>query len=416
METAQEFCKFLDDCPIPYFFNKYARQVLTESGFKEMDEGTWDSIPKKGFVIRDERALVAFKVGGTDSFIAVGTHNDSPCLKTKPFSELPDKANLSSIHVSVYGGLTDFTWFDRDLRTAGLVYIKNEDGSLSNKLFDSREAIATIPSTEQPAGKNPVINSEEDLQPYFGTGKVASFKTYLSKKLEVNEESIVGWDLSFVDAQPSAIIGTKKEFIAGPRIDNLGSTFSALKAFLASEPKGTINLLVVYDNEEIGSNTLCGAQGNFLSVVLHHLIPEDKYLSVMSKSYFISSDNAHAIHPNYPERHEALHQVKLGQGVVIKKSAFGNYGTDQLSTIPMKLAAEKIGAPLQYITTRNDRAGGGTIGKYIGKQIGVCTIDIGQPQLAMHSIRELISIKDITDLTVLLKELYDNYLDYQVKV
>ncbi|OHS97879.1 putative aspartyl aminopeptidase [Tritrichomonas foetus] len=420
--TKKELLQFLDQSPVPYFFNEGIRKQLLEAGYDELDEhGDWvlddqspakaEALPKKGFLIRDNRALVAFNVGGYDSAIIVGTHSDSPCLKIRSKPDI-SSGDLKQVSVHTYGGGIWFTWLGRDLRLVGSATIRDENGKLVEKLIDSEDAIAFIPCSN--FGNRPSPNTETQLRPIIGGKKSDNLLTYVANKLQVEPSEIVDWDLSFVDANPPAMC---RNFVESMRLDNLGSTFSACKAFLNSEPKNTINILAVFDHEEVGSNSRFGAASDLLLFVLKRLVGGTNRLApLIAKSLFVSSDNAHAVHPNFSTKHDKMHQPLLSKGVVLKSAPHGSYGTDMTSSYPLKHAAKACGVPLQMFMNRNDIPSGTTIGPIVSTRLGIPTVDIGQPQLSMHSIRETMAVKDADYLTKLLTELYNNYEEHRLKL
>ncbi|OHT13790.1 putative M18 family aminopeptidase 2 [Tritrichomonas foetus] len=425
MGFGEELVQFINACPTPFQFAQVAAKILTEAGYKELHENEdWndgDGIPKKGFVIREKRCLIAFNIGGYDTGIIVGTHCDSPVLRIDPKSEKV-KGVFRTANCSTYGGGIWTTWLDRPLRLAGCI-IKNDNSIVP---FDSEEPIAIIPSLAVHLGKTTLEeNNINCCSPIYGFKDSTSLKQYIAKKLNIEEHEIANFELSFVDANPPKIIGANKQFFASERIDNLSSTFAAIKAFLNSEPKNTLNILTVFDYEEVGSNTSTGAKGNFLSSVIKRLIPEpaegenisvkQKYFAFIAKSLVVSSDNAHAVHPNYSSKHDPMHAPPMGSGVVIKKSPGVQYATDLVSSYPLKKAAEKSAVKLMYLINRNDIPSGSTIGPHVSTQLGIPTVDIGQPQLSMHSIREIVTVRDVEDNMKLLVELYNNYEEYRYK-
>ena len=400
-ETAQRFIDFVDHCPLPFQFCDHVRGILTSNGYTELDEKTeWKEIPKKGFFFRDGRALLAWNNGGLKSGIIVGTHCDSPCFKLKP--NFAVSGMYPQVSVAKYGGGIWKTWFDRNLRLAGRIYQSKEDGSIVSHNFDSKEGVAVIPTA---VGED----KEETFRPIFGADPNLSLSGYISQLTNIPKEEIQNFEIGFVDAQKPAVVGTKGEFIAAQRIDNLGSTFSALEAFLKSEPKETLNILVVFDHEEIGSNTLAGAKSDLLPTFLKRIIPQEEYTAFIARSLVVSSDNAHAWHPNFQEKHEQNHRPLLGGGPVVKRSPAAAYATDMASLYPLKKAAELANVPLQMMLNRNDIPSGSTIGPHVSSGLGIATVDIGQPQLAMHSIRELVAVADLDLLTNLLVSIYNNY-------
>ncbi|KAK8893473.1 hypothetical protein M9Y10_021895 [Tritrichomonas musculus] len=416
MDFGEEICQFIQNCPTPFQFAQVASRLLLDAGYTELHENEdWgENPPKKGFVIREKRALIAFNIGGYESGIIVGTHCDSPVLRLDQNCEKV-KTKYQVLDCNNYGGGIWMRWIDRPLRLAGCVIKKNHE----IVPFDSIDPIAVIPSLAVHFGNLQKNDHQANItNPIFALPNSTTLKQYICKKLNLEEWQIAAHELSLVDAYPPKIIGVNKQFLSSQRIDNLTSTFSAIKAFLASEPNNTVNILTVFDFEEIGSNTSTGAKGDFLTTILHKILPtynSNKFNAFIARSLVVSSDNAHAVHPNYSSKHDVMHAPPMGSGVVLKKSPGVQYATDMASSYPLKKAAEVSGVPLQYLINRNDIPSGSTIGPHVSTLVGIPTVDIGQPQLAMHSIRELVTVKDVEYNTKLLIELYNHYEDYRLK-
>lgn len=416
MSQIQDFLTFLNESPVPYLFTENIRKTLTNNGYVELSEtDIWTDIPQKGFVIRGNRALVAFNIGGYDSAIIVGTHSDSPCLKIRDKPDFNSR-NLKQVRVYTYGGALWYTWIGRDLRLVGSVIVRNKDETdkskrLVQRNIDSVDPIAFIPNYTV---ELKTLSEDNAIRPIIGGKKSKSLIEYIAETLQVNEEDIVDWDLSFVDAQPPSAL---RKFITSERLDNLGSTFSAVQAFLQSKPNNTINCLAVFDNEEVGSDSRFGAMSDLLPYVLKKLIIDpSQYYPFIARSLLVSSDNCHAYHPNFSKQYDTLHSPLLGNGVVIKKAPGASYATDMTSSFAIKHASQKLKIPIQYFMNKNDIPAGSTIGPIVSTLMGISTVDIGQPMLGMHSIRETMHFKDVTYLTQLLTELYNNYLEHRLNL
>jgi len=418
MELIREFTDFMDKCPTPYQFGDVISNILIKNSYTRLEENEkWpEAIPEKGFFLRDGRALVAWQMGGLNSACVVGTHNDSPCLKLKP--NFAFSKDYPQARVATYGGGLWYTWMDRELRIAGRVtaIVDNEPKFV---LFDSKKPVAMIPSKpphfDAEVGLSPKFNAETGLNPVFGCDPSISLTKFISFELGIEESNILDYDLSFVDGNPPAIIGARSEFVSSMRIDNLGSTFCALKAFLDSTPKDVLNVFVVFDHEEVGSASHVGAKSDLLFSFFERVVGTENLPSFIAKSLVISSDNAHAYHPNFMEKYEDLHSPILGNGVVLKRSPGANYATDIVSEYPLRRASEVSNSPLQFLINRNDIIGGSTIGPHVSTILGIPTVDIGLPQLSMHSIRELVASKDVEYLIELLKVLYNDYESYRLQ-
>ena len=410
-QVGEKFCQFVDACPTPHQFGAYCRKILSEAGYTELNESEqWTSIPEKGFVLREEKALIAFQNGGLDEAMIVATHCDSPVLVLEYANSFNNKSNIVKATPGFYGGGIWPTFYDRGLRLAGSVQV-NIDGQIQNRLFDSVDPIGVIPTPAELTYD--FSNKLQKFDVVVGL-KGTDIREYIAKELAVSPDQIVYWNLCWMDAEPASIVS--HQFISSPRIDNLGSTFAGLEAFLNSKPNGTFNILAVFDNEEIGSNTNCGARSNFLPSFIERIVPKSKIMSFVSRSLCVSADNAHAQHPNWAEIHESLHNPHLGGGFCLKKSPGSNYATDMNSEIPLQSACKKLSLPLNSIINRNDKLGGSTLGPMIAVGTGISTVDVGQAQLAMHSCRELVTIKDVEDNIKIFQELYNNYEEHRLKL
>lgn len=427
MDTGKAFCDFINSCPTPYHFGHYVKEHLNEKGFQELDETKeWNlkNLPSKGFILRDNKGLIAFQLPSSyydhvedknfPPALIIGTHSDSPTFKILPNFNQTDE-NLNEILVSPYGGAQSYTWYDRDLKCAGLIFYRKGE-SIESCLFDSIEPIGTIPSS---VDDNPTSPSKipHEVRIICGSSNSPKLSTYIANKLGINEDDIINYDLSFFDAQPASLVGFHDEFVATQRIDNLGSTYAALTAFLASSAKSSVNIFCCFDNEEIGSLTREGADSTFLSDFLCKLYGgKDILAKVVPISLFVSSDNAHAVHPGWVKIHEEMHQPIMGNGLTVKQSPKWFYATDIESIFPIRAAAGAAGCNLQEIINRNDVRGGTTIGPITVNQTGLLTVDVGLPQLAMHSIRETVAMKDIDESIKIFEEIYNNFEKYKMNL
>lgn len=406
---------FLKCSPTPFHAVKNMATMLEAAGFVCLSEKqTWESIKGKQrcFVIRNDSSIIAFSLNrplAEHGIRMVGAHTDSPCLKVKPNPEVTDAGYLQ-LGVEVYGGALLNPWFDRDLSLAGRVTCLDESGHMTHYLIDWGDAIGTIPSLaihlDREANDNRAINKQLHLPPVLmslpeqeGEALEIDFRALLLQK--VNEEITTGdaevlkavqvldYELSFYDVQPPSQSGLKREFIASARLDNLLSCYTGLMALLNHD--GDENaLLVCNDHEEVGSGSAAGAQGNFLQSVLTRLCGNGEvFARAMASSLMISADNAHAIHPNYADRHEPKHGPRINGGPVIKMNANQRYASNSETGALFRYWSEQAGTPLQAFVVRSDMACGSTIGPIVASELGVRTVDVGVPTWAMHSIREL---------------------------
>jgi aspartyl aminopeptidase len=397
---------FLAASPTPFHAVRNLGNLLAAHGFAEMrEQDDWGQIPPgRYFIRRNDSSLIALVLAGPNpaesGLRMAGAHTDSPCLKIKP---RPGQVNHSLLQLGVetYGGALLTPWFDRDLSIAGRVIWQDGDGAVHTSLLDFKRPVAVIPSLaihlNREANDQKPVNKQTDLVPIIMQARQdqdADFSVILAEELlrdhpGAGQAKILDHELLLYDCQPPALIGIRGEFLAGGRLDNLLSCYALIRGLMEAE--GRQNCLVVLnDHEEVGSMSASGAQGPFLQSVLERLIPDVcTRQRCLYRSLFISADNAHAVHPNFADRHDKGHLPRLNSGPVIKYNAGQRYATSSRSGAFYRLLAERAGIPVQEFVMRSDLACGSTIGPITAAVLGVTTIDIGAPTLAMHSIREL---------------------------
>ncbi|MFD1006983.1 M18 family aminopeptidase [Oceanisphaera ostreae] len=415
----QGLINFLQSSPSPAHAVTTMVAQLEEAGYQALNESEeWQLQPGQGYwIVRGGRSLVAFRLG--DKPVAesgvrmMGAHTDSPCLKVKPKAELLRQGYLQ-LGVEVYGGVLMHPWFDRDLSLAGQVHFRNESGKLTSALLDVVKPIAIIPSLaihlNREANKNSEINAQLHLPPVLGldasddASPSLVLREWLAtwlRKAGHSVAEVVDYDLCFYDTQPPALVGLEQEFISSARLDNLLSCYTGLHALLAvdklatNKPQAATSLLVCNDHEEVGSSSAIGAEGPFLESVLRRLSgDEQKYQRMMARSMLISCDNAHAIHPNYADKHDENHGPKINAGPVIKVNANQRYATNSETSALFSSFCDMAKVPYQHFVVRADMGCGSTIGPIAATKLGVRVVDVGAPQWSMHSIRETAGTKD----------------------
>lgn len=415
--------QFLQASPSPFHAVYEMRCRLQEAGYIELDESQAWSVAEGGryFIVRNESSIIAWNmpVGRslTESGLRmVGAHTDSPCLKVKPTPETL-RQGCMRLGVEVYGGALLNPWFDRDLSLAGRVGYLSESGEIKHERINFERPIAVIPSLaihlDREANKNRSINPQTDLPPIVaqmhGEGKL-DLRELLKAKLESSDipdvKKVLDYELCFYDVQSPSYIGLEEEFFASARLDNLLSCFIGLQALIDSDSEQGA-LLVCNDHEEVGSMSAAGAQGPMLKQLLERLLPDPEARNCMvAKSMMVSADNAHAVHPNFSDKHDGNHGPRMNQGAVIKVNANQRYASNSETTSLFRHLAEQEEVPLQTFVVRSDMGCGSTIGPITAAEIGVKTLDIGVPQLAMHSIRELAGSDDAVNLSRVLSRFY----------
>lgn len=400
---------FLTMSPTPFHAVAQMSARLEEAGFTRLEESErWQLVAGgRYYTLRNGASIIAWQMPTSrpaeeSGFRMVGAHTDSPCLKVKPEPALYSQGCLQ-LGVEVYGGVLLSPWFDRDLSLAGRVQYLDRKGELCHTLINFKKPIAIIPSLaihlDREANEGKKINAQLMLPPVLGQFESKpNFEQLLLQQLEaegVTASRVLSFDLSFYDTQPPAQVGLHGEFIASARLDNLVSCFMGLEALLGSHSEEGV-LLVCNDHEEVGSMSAVGAQGPMLESTLARIAPDIEQRShLLARSMMISADNAHAIHPNFSDKHDANHGPKMNAGPVIKQNANQRYATTDATSARFRQWAQACGCAVQSFVVRADMGCGSTIGPITAAEIGVKTLDIGIPQLAMHSIRELAGVQDV---------------------
>jgi len=412
----QSLMTFIGQSMTPFHATYNMANALQEAGFVALNEAdAWQlDKPGKYLVTRNDSSIIAFILGEQDllaeGFRMLGAHTDSPCLKVKP---QPDRVaqGYYQLGVEVYGGALLNPWFDRDLSLAGRVSYLSKTGRIEHALIDFEQPIAVIPSLaihlDREANSARSINAQLHLPPLVAQvdeqGESPSFKdlllAHLIEKVQCSDiVKVLDYELFFYDTQPAALIGLDQQFIASARLDNLLSCYVGLQSLLEADGQHSC-MLVCTDHEEVGSASCCGAQGPFLRSVLERICGDNETLTrVIERSVMVSADNAHGIHPNYPDKHDEKHGPLLNRGPVIKVNANQRYATNSVTSALVRHLGEQAGVGLQSFVVRSDMGCGSTIGPITATELGVKTLDIGVPTFAMHSIRELAGSDDAMQL------------------
>ena len=413
---------FLAASPTPFHATREMVRRLTDAGFQRRPEtDAWRMEPGgRYFTTRNDSSIIAWtmpvRVPLPESGLRmVGAHTDSPCLKIKPRPE-SHKNGYLQLGVEVYGGALLNPWFDRDLSMAGRVSYLDRNGAIAHGLIDFVQPVAVIPSLaihlDREANESRSVNAQTCLPPVLGRqDRDFELKTLLRQRLEADAGAEVGQvldhELVLYDTQRPALIGLAEEFIASARLDNLLSCFVGLRALLEAGGEAGA-LLVCHDHEEVGSTTASGARGPMLTQMLERLLPapEDRNRA-LSRSMLISADNAHGVHPNFADRHDDNHGPLLNRGPVIKINANQRYASNSETAAAFRRLAADEGVPVQTFVVRSDMACGSTIGPLAAAETGVRTVDVGVPQWAMHSVREIAGTADAFNLSRVLQRFFD---------
>ena len=421
MTQVNELLTFLREAVTPFHAVQAMSRRLADAGFEAVDSFDPDTmVPGSGyFMIRQGSSLIALRAGQGEieqGLRLVGAHTDSPNLSVKP-NPVVGRGGCVQLGVDVYGGALLNPWFDRDLALAGRVTVLNAQGQLESVLFDSGTAVAVVPSLaihlDREANKQRSINPQKDVVPLvmLGHPDTLDFKVWLAKQLVEQDSSreglrVMDFELSLYDTQSPGLVGMDQSFIASARLDNLLSCYAGFTA-LIEEIDADWSMLVATDHEEVGSASTVGAQGPMLMDALTALTPAPQSNQMLrNQSWMLSVDNAHAVHPNYVDKHDDQHSPHLGGGPVIKINRNQRYATDSEGAARLRLLAERAGVDVQAFVMRADLACGSTIGPITATETGIPTTDLGVPTLAMHSIRELACVQDIPQLIALLRAFY----------
>lgn len=399
MSSAEGLCSFIDASPSPFHVCATVAAELTSAGFVQLAEtAAWPKAAGGYFVIRGG-SIVAWRIDGTPSaFRIVGGHTDSPNLRVKQHPDAKS-AGWRLVRLEPYGGAWLNSWLDRDLGFSGRVTVRE---GMTAKEVSVRvdEPVIRVPQLAihlSEDRKGVQLDPQRHVNGIWGAGHGKSFSEYLA---ELVDGPILGFELMTHDLAPSGLIGSSRELVSAPRLDNQGTCYAGLQALLAAEAGPVTPVLALFDHEEVGSTSDRGAQSDLLLTVLERIVLADgggreDFLRVMAGSVCASGDMAHATHPNYPERHEPAHQIFVNAGPVLKVNQNLRYATDSSGAAAFALACDQAGVPLQRYVHRADLPCGSTIGPLTAARTGLSTVDVGAAQLAMHSARELMGAADV---------------------
>ena len=420
MNNAQQLLNYVNKSKTAFQATYELKNMLEENGYREIKESdSWNlKIGDKYYVIKNNSGLIAFEVGSgsleDDGFRLIGAHTDSPGFRIKPNSEMISEGTYVKLNTEVYGGPILSTWFDRPLGIAGRVTLKSDNAFKPEvRLVDINKPVLIIPNIAIHMNRNIndgySFNKQKDTLPLLGLcNKKLEEKDYLMKllaqNLNVKTKDILDFDLFLYEYSEGTLMGLNEELISAGRLDDLWMVFAGYKALVESKKIKATKVLVALDNEEIGSLTQQGANSNILESILERISlglnkSREEFKRGLSSSVMISSDLAHAIHPNYPEKCDPTNKPLLGGGPVLKIAASGSYSTDSYTAAIFKSVCKKSGVPCQTFVNRSDMRGGTTIGPITAGKLNIPVIDMGAPLIGMHSIRELASVKD-NDYTI----------------
>lgn len=419
-KSLQNLFTFIDESPTSFHAVANLEKLLDARGFLKLSERKRWKLEVGGeyYVNRNGSSLIAFTIPKEkpSGFHMAAAHSDSPCFKIKESPEIAVSDCYLKLNVEKYGGMILSTWLDRPLSIAGRIIVKDGE-DLRSCLVNLDRDTAIIPNLaihmNRDMNKGVEYNPQTDMQPIIGEASCkGQFLKQIAKEAGVKEKEILGSDLYLYNRDKCRLIGADDAFIAGPRLDDLECAYAGMTALADKTSKNYVNLCTVFDNEEVGSGTKQGAASTFLRDVLERIsgaldIDGEEYRCLLADSFLISADNAHALHPNNPGKADETNRPVLNGGIVIKYHGSQKYATDAYSAAVMKDICNRAGVPFQSYANRADIIGGSTLGNIAMSQVSVNTVDIGLPQLAMHSALETAGAKDIDYLIEALRTFYE---------
>lgn len=411
---AKDLLDFIYKSPTAFHAVNNVEKILLSKGFKELKEYDKWNLKKQGkyFIKKNNSAFIAFIIGeekvSENGFKIIGAHTDFPSFKLKPHSEILNKDKYLRLNTEVYGGAILNTWMDRPLSIAGRIVLES-DNTLEpkEKFININKPLFIIPNLaihmNRNVNKGIELNPQKDILPLMTVEgenlKEGILEEIIRKELGLNNEKILSYELSLYEFDNGTLMGLNNEFISSSRLDNLAMVHAGLKAILNSKVSNGTNVLVCFDNEEVGSSTKQGADSQLLSNVLERIVEKEEkgreaYFRALSKSFLISADLAHAVHPAALEKADPINRPMINKGPVIKVSERQSYTSDSVSLSVYKQICKKANVPYQIFTNRSDERGGSTIGPISSRHLNINSVDVGSAVLAMHSIREFGGTRD----------------------
>ena len=413
-ELTKELMTFIDNSPSVFHVVENFEDILNKNDFKKLEKNSrWNLLENgKYYITNNDSSILAFQVGNNlenNFFRLIGSHSDSPTFRIKPNPTMDVKNHFIKLNTEVYGGPILSTWFDRPLSIAGRVIVKGDDAFNPKVLnLNIDENLLIIPNMaihmNREINKGYEYNAQKDTLPLIGlVNETIEKDNYLldiiGKNLNIDVSDILDFELFLYDRQKGSFVGNDREFYSIGKIDNLGMAFTSIKALVDSDSTPYTKVVYIPDNEEIGSSTKQGAGSPFLRDVLQRIIYNlggdfEDFSVALAKSFMISSDQAHSLHPNYIEANDLTNFPVINKGPAIKLAASMSYTSDGISSSIYKNICDNAGVPCQYFVNRSDKRGGSTIGPITTANLDINSVDIGNPILSMHSVRELGGVDD----------------------
>lgn len=427
LEVSKRLIGFLDTNPSPFHVIAALGKMYENAGFKRLSEKERFEVKKGGnyYVTRNNSSIIAFKIPKKDfkGFNITAAHSDSPAFKIKANAEITAEKNFVKLNVEKYGGMLMAPWFDRPLGIAGRVMVKKGTKIEENLLHIDRDIIM-IPNLaihmNREANDGYKYNAQTDTQPIFAElGSDVTLYDIIAKELDISKDAILDTDLFLTNRVKGTVWGANNEFIAVGRMDDLQCVFAGAESIIEAKNKNNIAVHCVFDNEEVGSGTKQGAASTFLKDVLTRVNKalggdEESYLQAVARSFMVSADNAHSVHPNYIEKADPCNRPVVNKGVVIKYNANQKYTTDAVSGAVFRDICSEAEVPVQTFTNRSDVAGGSTLGNISNAQVSLNAVDIGIAQWAMHSPYESGGVKDTYYLEAAMKKFFETDISEKI--
>ena len=415
----KDLMNYLDNSFSAFHAIKNLEEKLINAGFKKLEENEqWNLEEEQNYyVIKNTSSIIAFKVPKKEQILGfniVASHSDSPSYKIKPNATMKDLRNdYAKLNTETYGGPITYTWLDRPLGIAGRVFVENEN-TLTEELVNLDDTII-IPSVAIHLNRSGEFNPnpQVDMLPLIGDANT-TFEEMLKKQIQ--DKKVLSTDLFLYNKEKAMLIGSNQEYLASSRIDDLECAYISMEALINTEAKN-VTICAVFNNEEVGSRSANGAASTFLKDTTKRIAKalNKDILEMLANSFIISSDNAHALHPNHPEKADPTNMVYMNKGIVVKHQAGLNYTTDALSEAIFKKICILADVPYQDYTNRSDQRGGGTLGAISQTQLSIPSVDIGLAQLAMHSTYETCGVKDVEYMMKALSKFYSVKLELNNK-
>ena len=418
---------FLDSSPCNFYAVHTVREILINNGFaeKSLEDALTAQPGEKFFVTKNHSAIFAFTVGkkpvADTGLKIIAAHSDSPCFRVKPHAEMLCEGGIVKLNTEVYGGPILYTWFDRPLSLAGRVLLKGNDAlhpitrlvKIDRPLFSIYHLAIHFNRAVNEGNK---ISKQKDMLPIIAkvnnTLEAENMLLHLvADELQVDTGDIIDFDLLVYNTEKATTFGLNNEFISAGRLDDLSMVHAAIEAIIDVKDDNATCVAAIFDNEETGSGTKQGAGSPVLANVIQRMVESqggnyDGYCRALAKSFLVSADNAHAFHPNYAEKYDPTNHPALGGGPCIKINANCKYMSDAHSAAIFKSLCIEAGAPYQYFVNHSDVAGGSTLGNILTGQMDIAGVDVGNPLLAMHSVRETGSVTDHINMIKVFKQFF----------